>query len=72
MTALTLPGTLFLYGGVSLAGAIILYFILPETEGKTLDEVQEKFASKKKNVDEELDGKARWAAENPIAVESHL
>lgn len=43
--------TFFIYGGVSLAGTIVLYFILPETKGKSLQEIEEKFRNKKMVVD---------------------
>lgn len=36
LTVLTMPGTFWLYSAVSLIGAVLLYFYLPETEGKTL------------------------------------
>lgn len=35
-----------MFGGISLLGMIILAFILPETKGKTLEEIQELFMSK--------------------------
>lgn len=36
LSTLTLPGTFWFYSTVALTGAIILYFTLPETEGRTL------------------------------------
>lgn len=36
LTALTMPGTFWLYSAVALVGAVLLYFYLPETEGKSL------------------------------------
>lgn len=45
---LTLPGTYWLYSSISLLGALILYFVLPETEGRTLAEIQEHFSGGKK------------------------
>lgn len=36
LAALSLPGTFWFYSIVALTGAIILYFTLPETEGRTL------------------------------------
>lgn len=44
---LGLDGCLFIYGGFGLVGIIFLYFYLPETEGKTLAEVEAHFAQKK-------------------------
>ncbi|CAH0557953.1 unnamed protein product [Brassicogethes aeneus] len=45
---LTLPGTFWVFGATSFIGAIILHFILPETEGKTLHEITEHFAGRSK------------------------
>lgn len=36
LTTLTLPGTFWFYSAVAFFGAITLYYILPETEGRTL------------------------------------
>lgn len=38
---LTLAGTFFFYGLISLLGFVYLYFLLPETEGKTLQDIEE-------------------------------
>lgn len=43
ISTLTLPGTFWMYSLVSLLGAGLLYFILPETEGRTLLEIEEHF-----------------------------
>ncbi|KAF2902142.1 hypothetical protein ILUMI_04050 [Ignelater luminosus] len=51
---LTLPGVYWFYGSLSLLGIIILYFELPETEGKTLQEIQDHFSGLSK-----LDNKVR-------------
>lgn len=48
ISTLTLPGTFWFYSGVSLIGCLILYFTLPETEGRTLMEIQDHFAGIKK------------------------
>ncbi|KAL1129020.1 hypothetical protein AAG570_013552 [Ranatra chinensis] len=47
LSVLTLRGILFLYGGVSLVGAVLYYFLLPETEGRTLLEVQQHFSGER-------------------------
>lgn len=47
-------GTFFFYGAIALAGTIILYFFLPETRNKTLQDIEEHFASGKKNKSEEV------------------
>jgi SP family facilitated glucose transporter-like MFS transporter 8 len=43
LNSLTMPGTFWLYGVVSLVGSVWFYFFLPETEGRTLLEIQEHF-----------------------------
>jgi len=43
LNSMTLPGTFWFYGVVSLLGCAVLYFFLPETEGRTLHEIQEHF-----------------------------
>lgn len=48
VAALTLPGTFWLYAAVAFCGCVVLFFILPETEGKTLPEIIEHFAGGKK------------------------
>lgn len=44
LATLTLPGTFFFYSAVSLVGSIVLYFILPETEGRSLIEIEKHFS----------------------------
>lgn len=46
ISAMTLPGTFWLYSGISLLGALILFWILPETEGRTLLEIEDHFRGK--------------------------
>lgn len=46
--ALTLAGTFFFYGLISLLGFVYLYFLLPETEGKTLQDIEEEGGQVKK------------------------
>ncbi|XP_030766690.1 facilitated trehalose transporter Tret1-like [Sitophilus oryzae] len=48
ISALTLPGTFWLYSAVCMLGLLLLYFLLPETEGKTLYEITEHFAGRNK------------------------
>ena len=38
-------GTFYLFCGISALGMIVLYFLLPETKNKTLEEVEELFMS---------------------------
>lgn len=47
LTTLTLPGTFWCYSVVGLSGALILYFVLPETEGRSLVEIEEHFSGGK-------------------------
>uniref|UniRef100_A0A1Y1MTD9 Major facilitator superfamily (MFS) profile domain-containing protein n=1 Tax=Photinus pyralis TaxID=7054 RepID=A0A1Y1MTD9_PHOPY len=51
---MTLGGVYYLYGSISLLGIIVLFFVLPETEGKTLEEVSDHFQGISK-----LDNKVR-------------
>ncbi|XP_023727209.1 facilitated trehalose transporter Tret1 isoform X4 [Cryptotermes secundus] len=43
LNSMTLPGTFWCYGAVSLVGSVFFHFFLPETEGRTLLEIQEHF-----------------------------
>ncbi|KAG4080309.1 hypothetical protein HA402_010801 [Bradysia odoriphaga] len=65
LATLTLPGTFFFYAGVAFIGTIILYFVLPETEGRSLTEIEEHFSGglrlnrkRSKSTDEEKHGSA--------------
>ncbi|XP_034098796.2 LOW QUALITY PROTEIN: solute carrier family 2, facilitated glucose transporter member 6-like [Drosophila albomicans] len=46
ITAMTLPVTFTFFASVSFIGIIILYFTLPETEGRTLGEIEAHFSKK--------------------------
>ena len=85
LETLTLPGTFWFYGVVSLTGTILFYFFLPETEGRTLHEIQEHFAGVRNLMKEHKVNsknnvgngtvKEKWSAVNPAMVpeaESHL
>ncbi|KAJ9594189.1 hypothetical protein L9F63_014349, partial [Diploptera punctata] len=74
LDSLTLPGTFWFYGVVSLIGTVIFYFFLPETEGRTLYEIQEHFAGLRDLLKEgKVNSKnnrnnppsEKWAAVNP-------
>lgn len=45
----TLNGTFWFYSAVATIGCIVLYFILPETESKTLQEIEILFDKNKRN-----------------------
>ncbi|XP_065076112.1 uncharacterized protein LOC135699735 [Ochlerotatus camptorhynchus] len=49
LAAFTLPGTFWMYSAITIIGAIILYYYLPETEGKSLIEIEQYFAVKRKD-----------------------
>ncbi|XP_075214661.1 facilitated trehalose transporter Tret1-like [Lycorma delicatula] len=50
--ALSLSGVLFLYGTCSLIGLITMYIYMPETEGRSFEEIEDTYSSvKKKGVD---------------------
>ncbi|XP_053679584.1 facilitated trehalose transporter Tret1-like [Anopheles nili] len=53
----TLPGTFWIYSCVTLIGAMILYKVLPETEGKSLQEIETYFLSPNK-LSKKLDQEA--------------
>ncbi|XP_050423740.1 facilitated trehalose transporter Tret1-like [Adelges cooleyi] len=44
----TKPGTFFIYGVVALSSTLFIYLYLPETKGKSLQEIEESFVKKKK------------------------
>lgn len=46
--AFTLPGTFWFYSGVTAIGCVLLYFVLPETENKSLLEIEAYFDKSKK------------------------
>ncbi|XP_050068628.1 proton myo-inositol cotransporter-like [Anopheles maculipalpis] len=45
LAVFTLPGTFWIYSLVTIVGAMILYKVLPETEGKSLQEIETYFLS---------------------------
>lgn len=52
---LTLPGTFWMYSAITLIGAAILYKVLPETEGKSLVEIEQYFVSTRKHSIHDLE-----------------
>ncbi|XP_066247969.1 facilitated trehalose transporter Tret1-like [Euwallacea similis] len=53
---LTMPGMFWFYSGVAAMGLLVFYFVLPETEGKTMAEIAQHY-----NGGEKLDNKVRRA-----------
>uniref|UniRef100_A0A182SQJ1 Major facilitator superfamily (MFS) profile domain-containing protein n=1 Tax=Anopheles maculatus TaxID=74869 RepID=A0A182SQJ1_9DIPT len=45
LAVFTLPGTFWIYSLITIVGAMILYKVLPETEGKSLQEIETYFLS---------------------------
>lgn len=74
---INLSGTLLVYAIVSIIGFVVLYAIMPETEGVTLEDIQEHFADKSKtfvkkiNRSDKIKGKQKWAASNPALELDH-
>lgn len=68
LNSMTLPGTFWFYGVVSLLGCIVLYFFLPETEGRTLYEIQEHFEGSRNLLKE---GKMSPVKRENLAIVNH-
>lgn len=43
--ALGMPGIVFLYGAVGILGWLFFYFLLPETENRTLEDIETHFST---------------------------
>lgn len=46
-----LHGTLYFYSFISIGGCLFMYIMLPETEGRTLNDIEVHFADKTKTFD---------------------
>lgn len=72
MSGLTLSGTFFFHFLINLVGGCLLFVILPETEGRTLREIEEHYAGiqdlRDKPRKEQHVLKEKWAATNPAVV----
>ncbi|XP_076220601.1 facilitated trehalose transporter Tret1 isoform X2 [Nomia melanderi] len=72
MDGMTLAGTFFFYGLINILGGVVLYFMLPETEGRTLKEIEDHYAGvqslKHKPKKESIPIKEKWAASNPVVI----
>lgn len=51
--AITIGGAFFLFAGFGVLALVFFYFFLPETKGKSLEEVEMLFGKKEKDVSEE-------------------
>lgn len=49
-TTLSLPGISLFYCAVTGAGLTLMYFILPETEGRSLDDIELHFSDNSKKI----------------------
>lgn len=76
VNGMTLAGTFWFYAIVGLLGSLVIYFILPETEGRTLLEIEEHYAGiqdlKKRPYKEDIPFKEKWAVANPTPVVDDL
>ncbi|KAL6261135.1 hypothetical protein P5V15_008662 [Pogonomyrmex californicus] len=72
VNGMTLPGTFLFYSLINFVGLGLLYVILPETEGRTLREIEEHYAGiqnlKNRPKKGEQVTKEKWAVENPAIV----
>lgn len=57
-TTLSLPGTSLLYCIVAGTGLVFAYFILPDTDGRTLEEIEEHFCDNTKKITDRKIAKA--------------
>lgn len=73
---MTLPGTFLFYASMNFAGVVGLYFMLPETEGRTLKEIEDHFAGVQRLEDRpkkaNIAFKEKWAVANPQPVKDDL
>ncbi|CAH1405651.1 unnamed protein product [Nezara viridula] len=60
----TKHGTWILYGCISSFGTIFFYFFLPETKGRTLQEIEDYFSGRRKNL-----GKPNPPSQNPSFIQ---
>lgn len=61
VAAFTLNGTFWFYSAVAIIACVVLYFILPETENRTLEEIQAFFDKSKRNHLNQMDTKSNQA-----------
>jgi len=72
VNGMSLSGTFFFYSLINFIGLCFLYAILPETEGRTLREIEEHYAGIQNLKDRPREvlraNKEKWAATNPAIV----
>lgn len=51
-TLLTMPGLTIFYGCIGVVGFIAMYLILPETEGRTIEDIEQYFADRKRKLND--------------------
>ncbi|KAK7869520.1 hypothetical protein R5R35_002295 [Gryllus longicercus] len=71
LEGLTLWGTFYLYGAVAAAGAVFLYFQLPETEGRTLHEIQQHYSRERDLLSPRRDERRRRRLQQPALAHAH-
>lgn len=73
---LSLGGTFLFYAAMNVIGGIALYYMLPETEGRTLQEIEEHYAGihnlKDRPKQDDLPCKEKWAANNPGLINDEV
>ncbi|KAH0550116.1 facilitated trehalose transporter Tret1-like isoform X1 [Cotesia glomerata] len=69
-------GTFFFYASVNVIGFIVMYYLLPETEGRTLKEIEDHYAGieslNNKPSKDKSQLKEKWAVSNPAMVVDDL
>nr|XP_012225934.1 PREDICTED: facilitated trehalose transporter Tret1 [Linepithema humile] len=72
VNGMSLSGTFLFYAFINFAGLCFLYVILPETEGRTLREIEEHYAGiqnlKNRPTKKQHAAKEKWAATNPAII----
>lgn len=72
VSGMSLFGTFLFYALINFMGGWLLFVILPETEGRTLREIEEHYAGiqnlKDRPSKERHAVKEKWAAANPAVV----
>ncbi|XP_027847186.2 facilitated trehalose transporter Tret1 [Aphis gossypii] len=77
LDCINLSGTFLLYAIVSLIGCLMLYTMMPETEGVPLEDIQNHFADKTKTFtmkierSDKIKQKKMWSATNPALELDH-